>query len=383
MKINGLEDADRKWIDARWQWLLGEFGEDILLESTTVVPEDSCFPSLREISKPKGLGTGGESHWIWRQDIAKGYLRDLRQYMRLETKQIELEFFQDENEYVVSEEMGATGYYYQDSQDSYKVALNASDLEDDKSIVATISHELAHVHLLGGRRISPEKRDHEHLTDLLTVFMGLGLFSADTAVRDVNQFLDIGVSSYTTGAGYLTLPMYGYSLALYARHRAEPEPDWSYYLRQDVKSIFFKAMDQLKGNGLAKASDVEFDDHFFEKQGTRMMLRTEHKYVPKEFSKSLDEERSEFELGSSDDQDVPESLEDSEILNCLYCEAVVMPGDEVCIECQESIEENAKELEEERQSNDHIGTFLLASIAILAAAAVIWIIGISIVNSLG
>ena len=54
------------------------------------------------------------------------------------------------------------------------------------SIVATCAHELAHVVLLGQGRISLDAEDHEQLADLLPVFFGLGVFSANAVIRERN-----------------------------------------------------------------------------------------------------------------------------------------------------------------------------------------------------
>lgn len=91
------------------------------------------------------------------------------------------------------------------------------------SLVSTIAHELGHVLLLGEGRISHTRRDHEPLTDLLTVYFGLGIFSANSAFE---------FSSHQSGwswarLGYLTEPMYGYALARFALLHHDPKPAWA------------------------------------------------------------------------------------------------------------------------------------------------------------
>lgn len=94
------------------------------------------------------------------------------------------------------------------------------------SLVSTVAHELGHVLLLGDGRVSHTRRDHEPLTDLLTVHFGLGIFSANAAFE---------FSSRQSGwswerLGYLTEPMYGYALARYAWRLEEPKPAWAEHL---------------------------------------------------------------------------------------------------------------------------------------------------------
>jgi hypothetical protein len=109
-----------------------------------------------------------------------------------------------------------------------------------------MAHELGHVHLLGHQRISPEDPDHEPLTDLLTVFFGLGVFSANSVIRE--HYWHAGqVSGWKIGRqGYLSMPVYGYALARFASSRREDGSGWSNRLRPDVRSAFKKSMRFLK-----------------------------------------------------------------------------------------------------------------------------------------
>jgi len=50
-------------------------------------------------------------------------------------------------------------------------------------LIGTTAHEVAHVLLLADGRISREEPDMEPFTDLLTVYLGLGIFTANTAFR--------------------------------------------------------------------------------------------------------------------------------------------------------------------------------------------------------
>ncbi len=99
------------------------------------------------------------------------------------------------------------------------------------SLVATIAHELGHVHLLGDGRISADEEDHEPLTDLLTVFLGVGIFPANSVIRDVNWHSGNMEGWSISRQGYLTAPMFAYALALFAYIRGEYKASWSKHLR--------------------------------------------------------------------------------------------------------------------------------------------------------
>jgi hypothetical protein len=105
---------------------------------------------------------------------------------------VEVEFFFDRDETAAKhrtgnqgEYSGAAGLYFSKaSQETRrKIAINVSQFKNPMSLVATIAHELGHVILLGGGKISHDDKDHEYLTDLITVFFGLGIFTANSAFQ--------------------------------------------------------------------------------------------------------------------------------------------------------------------------------------------------------
>jgi hypothetical protein len=111
-----------------------------------------------------------------------------------------------------------------------------------KSLVSTVAHELGHVLLLADGRISHTRRDHEPLTDLLTVHFGLGIFSANAAFE---------FSSHQSGwswekLGYLTEPMYGYALARYAWLDGDAKPRWAEHLDLNPRACMRQGLRYFK-----------------------------------------------------------------------------------------------------------------------------------------
>ena len=64
--------------------------------------------------------------------------------------------------------------------------LEQTRLDEPDAVVSTLAHELGHVHLLADGRCDQNTPDHEPLTDLLTVYFGLGVFMANNAIREIN-----------------------------------------------------------------------------------------------------------------------------------------------------------------------------------------------------
>jgi hypothetical protein len=113
------------------------------------------------------------------------------------------------------------------------IRLAEGQLEDPAGVVAVLAHELAH-DLLIGRGLLQDDLDSEWVTDLLPVFLGLGIFTANATLREKCEHC--GTHSWWSlrRRGYLNSSMIGYALALFARVRGERRPDWARFLRPDA-----------------------------------------------------------------------------------------------------------------------------------------------------
>jgi hypothetical protein len=79
--------------------------------------------------------------------------------------------------------------------------------------------------------------------------MGLGVITANATIREA-YWTAGNVSGWQLGRqGYLTQPMYGYALALFARARGEAKPAWLGHLRPDVRVPCKQAIRYLAQTG--------------------------------------------------------------------------------------------------------------------------------------
>lgn len=124
----------------------------------------------------------------------------------------------------------------------YLISIEAAQLKSTENLVATLAHEIAHIKLLGEGRI---KENDEHLTDLVPVIFGLGIFNANSSFNFYVGHDSWGYSKQ----GYLSQQEWGYALALFAYFRNEGEkPEWANYLVPNIRSDFRKAMGYIVGN---------------------------------------------------------------------------------------------------------------------------------------
>ena len=242
-----ITEEQRLWVNEGFHRLEKLVGRTRMLEARVIEPTAEDFPD-RFDKTPEAI-----------EDL----FARVCGYMNVERGIIKLEIFPDETEELRSmlpswssrggghaaglylhaleqqEENGADGRMV--------VAIRSTMLKDPMSLVATVAHELGHVILLGGKLITSNISDHERLTDLLTVFLGLGIFTANSATR-FKQFQEerkIGWSM--SSLGYLPEPVFGYALAKFAIERGD-KAAWARHLTPNVKADFKSSRRWLEKN---------------------------------------------------------------------------------------------------------------------------------------
>src|SRR5260370_20665852 len=191
--------AEKVCIDCRLRWLAGTFSSQRLLEAKVIEPTPEFFPEPYE-------ETGEAAETVF------GRVCD---YMGVPRERVRLEFLDDEKDWQL-------GDYTRSEQE--RIRLHQRTFAQPMQLAATCAHELAHVLLLGDERLSEEAADHEPTTDLLMVFLGLGVIAANAAVQSVH-----GGHAYRQG--YMYEREFGYALALFAWLRGERKPAWASQLR--------------------------------------------------------------------------------------------------------------------------------------------------------
>ncbi|MBX3449945.1 MAG: hypothetical protein KF777_10320 [Planctomycetaceae bacterium] len=226
----------KNWVERRLQWLASEFGLDIFVRRAMILPLEEFFPDAYDASLKS----------------VRVLLDRVCRYMDADPRLVELELFTDRNEVWLVNDRGQylprTAGLYDERSHKTVIHLETSQLDEPMTLVGTIAHELAHLRLLGERRIPDDVFDNELLTDLTVVFHGLGLFLANVPRT--------WPSDFTTWPGsngrkpeYMTQPMFGYALAHAAWFRQEPKPAWIKHLRMDARASFKQGLRYLLETG--------------------------------------------------------------------------------------------------------------------------------------
>ena len=237
-----VEVEDKVWIEESMLWLIEEFGGDTLRNGTVVLPTDEFFPDP----------------FSEEEDGVRALVDRVCGYMGVEPERVALDFFTDEDAALrlkvpayESSHDGAAGHYRK-RRGKYVISIETAQVRDPTSLVATIAHELGHARLLGEGRLHPGYEDHEPLTDLLTVFLGMGVFTGN-AVFSFRQWTDAFAQGWQTERrGYMTEEMFGYALGLFAWARGESNPGWSKYLKGNVSAYFKNGHKYLEKTGATR-----------------------------------------------------------------------------------------------------------------------------------
>jgi hypothetical protein len=235
-----VDPNTRDWIESRVRWLVDQFGLERVRALPVVLPNREFFPDRYEPS---------------RFESVRALLDRVCELMEVDPSRVELVFHSDHSKRVVRGGfVGSDGLTHHPAgvyraEDVERISIDTGLLSDPHAVVATMAHELGHVLLLGDGRISDEVKDHEPLTDLLTVVLGFGLFTANCVVRERNWQVGSTHGWHVGRLGYLLASHYGYALALFAWTRGETKPRWTKLLRPDVAVPFRKGLRYLRETG--------------------------------------------------------------------------------------------------------------------------------------
>ena len=218
------------WIEASLTWFTREFGRDPAARNIVLPGPD--LPSAAYTGTSEQVGA---------------LVSRVCGLMGVDPAQITVELFGRADEDAAATRRGRrTVGHYSVRNGRAVIGLDVTEASDAAYLIAVIAHELCHVRLLGEGRINAEDRtDHERLTDLLTVYFGFGVFTANAALRfgetargfsvqplgELDErTLNAARNDGFSRLGYLTEREFGYAMACHAWLRRETEPPWAGHL---------------------------------------------------------------------------------------------------------------------------------------------------------
>ena len=229
-----VEAADKAWIDNSLQQLADLFGIEKLRKAPVILPTPEHFPDPYQ----------GEA-----ADV-EPLMKRVCGYLGIDPKLIDVEVYREalpQGEFY--EQDMDVGCQFERVGDRFRLLLEAAHLDTPLVVIALLARELALVELVGRQQLPLETDEQEGMAELYTMFLGLGVLTANAAMFEKNWHEGDRGNFKMGFRGALTLPMYGYALARFAWLRGEQNPAWAKQLRPDVRVPFKAALRCLQESG--------------------------------------------------------------------------------------------------------------------------------------
>ena len=227
---------DQEWTEDSLLWVKEQFGEDFLRTVSIKTPTTKYF-------NRKFKGTEEDATFAFER---------ICEYMSVDPKTIYLSFYGHEDiasnhrlPHNVQSNKTPAGLYTEWPEGYQEISLNLKDLNDPISIISTLAHEIAHVKLLGEKRISV---NNEPLTDLLAVAFGFGIFHGNSVFL-MKQWMDKGAGMHGWSMkrkGYLPEQVIAYAMAWMASYQGDEECIWSKHLNKTMSGFFESSRAYIK-----------------------------------------------------------------------------------------------------------------------------------------
>jgi hypothetical protein len=251
-----VDDATKEWVEQTMRWLTANLGAENVRCAQVILPTERFFPFSYEPT-PK---------------VVLRMLKRVCRFMDVDHRLIRLKTFKarelvrlERRQLAAAKDTTHHYFWFEDSL-----------LDDAFAFVGALARDLALVRLkLGGwmmpQTIDSNWRDPQFadllqaqaesdgspggpnwaaVADLLTVLLGMGVFTANTVMIEKNWHMGHALAGWSTRLlGTVSMETYGYALALFAWYRGEQTPRWAEHLRGTAETSFNKGLNYLNRTG--------------------------------------------------------------------------------------------------------------------------------------
>ena len=215
LPINNLEKA---WVESSMVWLATHVGIEAFFKSDIILPSPSA-------GRPANLEILQEIQYAYREQLGSK-LKPITLSRQPTTSR-------------------GTHYRYRDGVLVFSDRL----LENDQDAIATLLHHVSHEWLDGNFQMDWSTEELDWFSDLLPVYMGWGIFGANTTVFSQSDRIGEVDNWRIASHRVLTSRLFGYGLALFAWGHGETAPRWQRMLRPDARLPFKKMSSYLHQTG--------------------------------------------------------------------------------------------------------------------------------------
>lgn len=232
-----IDDFQRLWVEDRFVWLINEFGIRKLLSVPVLLPNRQNFPYMCCVSNEE----------IFDQMVL------VAKYMGMDLTRLHLNFYKGKERTYRELKTDRTNGFSNESNGCFQLFFKEPIWSDAQYFLPELIHEIGFVMLMGQRGMGGCD-DRESLVNLLSVFLGMGVISANSSIQEITWTHALWYGWSAKKFSYITMEMYGYALALFALYRSEPKPTWQSKLRPDVRTAFKKSIRFLQDTSVSTFS---------------------------------------------------------------------------------------------------------------------------------
>jgi hypothetical protein len=235
-----LDEGTTEWLFDAYAWALESFGTDMFFSHTELIlPDDKFFPDKLEEA----------------DDVAETLFTRVREYVGMADWPCKLVAQEEDADPVVAPTVlikgapsGPAGTFSVGGQhNDVWITYNPSQLRRPESLISTFAHELAHYLAHSAENEPPGGHEfEEHATDLLAVFLGFGVFLANSAFS-FQQFTDVDSQGWSMQRqGYLLEEQLTYALAIFLELKQIDRKEVETYLDKHLRKVLKKSVRELR-----------------------------------------------------------------------------------------------------------------------------------------
>src|SRR5690554_247180 len=230
-----VTESYKVWVEQSFLWFIENFGLSKRKKEHFHLPSDRKFHLQLENN----------------DDIDNAF-ELLCEYWSVDKKNISIKIFDDIkskqwNDWMPVGEVNEPSGTYKKNEKAFYVEIAKSVLYNPPLFISVVSHELAHVKLLGEEYVAENTPDMEFLTDLFVIFCGFGVFLANSCeTRNAN---------WISRNGYLPNEVISYANALLCYLTEDDDGKITQELNTNTKSLFsndFKFIKETEDTVLTK-----------------------------------------------------------------------------------------------------------------------------------
>ena len=236
-----LDEGTTEWVFAAYAWALESFGSDIFFQHTPLIlPNDQFFPDRIEEG----------------DDVAETLFSRVREYAGMADWPCRLVAQEKDANPAVAPAVliqgapsGPAGTFRVGGKhNDVQITYNPSQLRQPEALIATFAHELSHYLAHSAEKEPPGGRDfEEYATDLLAVFLGFGVFLANSAFT-FQQYTGVDSQGWSAQRqGYLSEVQLTYALAIFAALKEIDRGSIEPHLDRNLRKVLKNSLKELAG----------------------------------------------------------------------------------------------------------------------------------------